>query len=422
MARGIQGVTEFAVMSDKSELLASLKIEREPETDRGGSKWIALTLIALVLIAVIATAGWSLTRGGDAVAIRTAIATSASSRSTAGLSVLDASGYIVARRSATVSAKITGKVTEVMIEEGQRVEAGDIIATLEDTNEGAQLALAQAQLAAARSELAQLEVRLRDARRIDQRNRELAAQGLVSEAVRDSAHADAEALAAQLEAAKESVKVAERSVDVRQRQLDETVVRAPFSGIVTVKAAQVGEIVSPLSAGGGFTRTGIGTIVDMDSLEIEVDVNENFINRVTPDQNAQATLNAYPDWKIPARVIAVIPTADRSKATIKVRVAILEKDARILPEMGVRVAFLGEDAPAEESLKGVFVPRQSVLEDEGQPVVFLVRGNQVERRAVTTGLTRGDRIQIVAGLTPGDRVATGPVSELSDGAAVTIGD
>ncbi|WP_348674788.1 efflux RND transporter periplasmic adaptor subunit [uncultured Abyssibacter sp.] len=409
-------------MSDKSELLASLKIEREPETDRGGSKWIALTLIALVLIAVIATAGWSLTRGGDAVAIRTAIATSASSRSTAGLSVLDASGYIVARRSATVSAKITGKVTEVMIEEGQRVEAGDIIATLEDTNEGAQLALAQAQLAAARSELAQLEVRLRDARRIDQRNRELAAQGLVSEAVRDSAHADAEALAAQLEAAKESVKVAERSVDVRQRQLDETVVRAPFSGIVTVKAAQVGEIVSPLSAGGGFTRTGIGTIVDMDSLEIEVDVNENFINRVTPDQNAQATLNAYPDWKIPARVIAVIPTADRSKATIKVRVAILEKDARILPEMGVRVAFLGEDAPAEESLKGVFVPRQSVLEDEGQPVVFLVRGNQVERRAVTTGLTRGDRIQIVAGLTPGDRVATGPVSELSDGAAVTIGD
>lgn len=422
MARGIQGVTEFAVMSDKSELLASLKIEREPETDRGGSKWIAMTLIALVLIAVIATAGWSLTRGGDAVAIRTAVATSASSRSTAGLSVLDASGYIVARRSATVSAKITGKVTEVMIEEGQRVEAGDIIATLEDTNEGAQLALAQAQLAAARSELAQLEVRLRDARRIDQRNRELAAQGLVSEAVRDSAHADAEALAAQLEAAKESVKVAERSVDVRQRQLDETVVRAPFSGIVTVKAAQVGEIVSPLSAGGGFTRTGIGTIVDMDSLEIEVDVNENFINRVTPDQNAQATLNAYPDWKIPARVIAVIPTADRSKATIKVRVAILEKDARILPEMGVRVAFLGEDAPAEESLKGVFVPRQSVLGDEGQSVVFLVRGNQVERRAVTTGLTRGDRIQIVAGLTPGDRVATGQVSELSDGAAVTIGD
>jgi len=422
MRFGIEGVTEFAVMSDKSELLASLKIEREPETDRGGSKWIAMTLIALVLIAVIATAGWSLTRGGDAVAIRTAVATSASSRSTAGLSVLDASGYIVARRSATVSAKITGKVTEVMIEEGQRVEAGDIIATLEDTNEGAQLALAQAQLAAARSELAQLEVRLRDARRIDQRNRELAAQGLVSEAVRDSAHADAEALAAQLEAAKESVKVAERSVDVRQRQLDETVVRAPFSGIVTVKAAQVGEIVSPLSAGGGFTRTGIGTIVDMDSLEIEVDVNENFINRVTPDQNAQATLNAYPDWKIPARVIAVIPTADRSKATIKVRVAILEKDARILPEMGVRVAFLGEDAPAEESLKGVFVPRQSVLGDEGQSVVFLVRGNQVERRAVTTGLTRGNRIQIVAGLTPGDRVATGPVSELSDGAAVTIGD
>ena len=335
-------------MSDKSELLASLKIEREPPSraDRSGAyRW---TMAGAALIVVVAAAWLLISDRHDAVTIRSATAVPASTGLNTGASVLDASGYVVARRSATVSAKITGKVTEVMIEEGQRVKAGDIIATLEDTNENAQLALAQAQLGVARSELAQLQVRLEDARRIDRRNQELASQGLVSNALRDSARADAEALAAQLAAAGKNVIVAERSVDVRQRQLDETVVRAPFGGIVTVKAAQVGEIVSPLSAGGGFTRTGIGTIVDMDSLEIEVDVNENFINRVSADQRASAKLNAYPDWTIPARVIAIIPTADRSKATIKVRVAILESDPRVLPEMGVRVAFLGDEAPEQD--------------------------------------------------------------------------
>ncbi len=409
-------------MSDKSELLASLKIEREPPSraDRSGAyRW---TMAGAALIVVVAAAWLLISDRHDAVTIRSATAVPASTGLNTGASVLDASGYVVARRSATVSAKITGKVTEVMIEEGQRVKAGDIIATLEDTNENAQLALAQAQLGVARSELAQLQVRLEDARRIDRRNQELASQGLVSNALRDSARADAEALAAQLAAAGKNVIVAERSVDVRQRQLDETVVRAPFGGIVTVKAAQVGEIVSPLSAGGGFTRTGIGTIVDMDSLEIEVDVNENFINRVSADQRASAKLNAYPDWTIPARVIAIIPTADRSKATIKVRVAILESDPRVLPEMGVRVAFLGDEAPEQDSLDGVFIPRTAVTDDAGAAIVYLVRGNAVERRAVTTGLTRGDRVQIVAGLAPGDQVATSPLDELADGVTVQTGE
>ena len=409
-------------MSDKSELLASLKIEREPPSraDRSGAyRW---TMAGAALIVVVAAAWLLISDRHDAVTIRLATAVPASTGLNTRASVLDASGYVVARRSATVSAKITGKVTEVMIEEGQRVKAGDIIASLEDTNEDAQLALAQAQLGVARSELAQLQVRLEDARRIDRRNQELASQGLVSNALRDSARADAEALAAQLAAAGKNVIVAERSVDVRQRQLDETVVRAPFGGIVTVKAAQVGEIVSPLSAGGGFTRTGIGTIVDMDSLEIEVDVNENFINRVSADQRASAKLNAYPDWTIPARVIAIIPTADRSKATIKVRVAILESDPRVLPEMGVRVAFLGDEAPEQDSLDGVFIPRTAVTDDAGAAIVYLVRGNAVERRAVTTGLTRGDRVQIVAGLAPGDQVATSPLDELADGVTVQTGE
>lgn len=409
------------VMNDKSELLASLKIDRgdPPSNDEGSQRWI-WGVLALILIALII--GATLLFGRDkAIEVRSAVALAASSGAAAG-SVLDASGYVVARRQATVSAKITGKVTKVLIEEGQHVRAGEIMAELEDTIERAQLNLSRARLEASRSELRQLQVRLDDAQRTLRRNRELAERKLVSQSLLDTSRAEAEALAAQLATARENVQVAQRQVDVSQRNLDETTVRAPFAGVVTVKAAQLGEIVSPLSAGGGYTRTGIGTIVDMDSLEIEVDVNENFINRVQPGQKATATLNAYPEWKIPARVIAVIPTADRSKATIKVRVEILEMDARILPEMGVRVAFLGEEQPQGEKLEGVLVDAAAIKNDGGAKVVYLIRGDSVERRAVTTGIKRGERVQITAGLSPGDRVALGPLDQLSDGSTIRIGE
>ena len=408
-------------MSDKSELLASLKIDRgEPPSEDGHSPTWLWGVLALLLIALII--GATLVFGRDkAVEVRSAVALAASSGAAAG-SVLDASGYVVARRQATVSAKITGKVTQVLIEEGQHVQAGEIMAELEDTTEGAQLNLSRARLDASRSELRQLQVQLDDAQRTLRRNRELAERKLVSQSLLDSAQANAEALAAQLATARENVRVAQRQVDVSQRNLDETTVRAPFAGVVTVKAAQVGEIVSPLSAGGGYTRTGIGTIVDMDSLEIEVDVNENFINRVQPGQKTTATLNAYPEWKIPARVIAVIPTADRSKATIKVRVEILEKDARILPEMGVRVAFLGEEPAQGDKLEGVLIDAAAIKNDGGAEIVYLIRGDTVERRAVTTGIKRGERVQVTAGLSPGDRVALGPLEQLSDGSTIRIGE
>lgn len=408
-------------MSDKSELLASLKIDRgEPPSDDGHSRTWLWGVLALLLIALVI--GATLVFGRDkAIEVRSAVALAASSGAAAG-SVLDASGYVVARRQATVSAKITGKVTKVLIEEGQHVQAGEIMAELEDTTEGAQLNLSRARLDASRSELRQLQVQLDDAQRTLRRNRELAERKLVSQSLLDSAQANAEALEAQLATARENVRVAQRQVDVSQRNLDETTVRAPFAGVVTVKAAQVGEIVSPLSAGGGYTRTGIGTIVDMDSLEIEVDVNENFINRVQPGQKTTATLNAYPEWKIPARVIAVIPTADRSKATIKVRVEILEKDARILPEMGVRVAFLGEEPAQGEKLEGVLIDAAAIKNDGGAEIVYLIRGDTVERRAVTTGIKRGERVQVTAGLAPGDRVALGPLEQLSDGSTIRIGE
>ena len=314
--------------------------------------------------------------------VQTAVARAASQGAGAG-SVLDASGYVTARRQATVSAKITGKVTEVLIEEGQRVREGAVLARLDDTEAQAQLGLARAQLVAARSQLAEVRAQLVQAEQDYARQKELYDRKLIAPQALDAALAQRDMLRARLAATEEQVKVAQQSQSVAQVQLDNTVIRAPFSGVVIAKSAQPGEMISPISAGGGFTRTGIGTIVDMDSLEIQVDVNESYINRVTPGQPVEATLNAYPDWKIPGEVIAIIPTADRSKATVKVRIAIKAKDERIVPDMGVRVGFLDSKpaAGAAPPAPGVLVPAEAVRAEGEAAVVFVYNASgKVERR------------------------------------------
>jgi RND family efflux transporter MFP subunit len=333
-------------------------------------------------------------------------------------SILDASGYVVARRQATVASKITGKMVELDIEEGDHVKEGQVIARLDDTNLRAALNAARAQLDYARSGLAETEVNLNNARRDYERQKSLLGGHFVSQSAVDNSQTSMDALAAQLATQHSNVEVAQRNIDLAQRNLDDTVVRAPFSGVVTVKAAQPGEIVSPISAGGGFTRTGIGTIVDMDSLEIQVDVNENFINRVQPDQKVTARLNAYPDWRIPGHVIAVIPTADRSKGTVTVRIAVDEKDPRVLPEMGVRVAFLGETpdtAGAAAAGELATLPSDAVQSSGSGGVIFVVHDSTVERRAVKLGASTGDRVVVIAGVSPGERVAVGDFSRLKDG-------
>ena len=261
-------------------------------------------------------------------------------------SVLDATGYVVARRMATVSSKVTGKVLEVMIEEGQKVAAGDVMARLDPVDANAQRALAASQVAAARSEIGSVRAQLNEAEANAVRMDRLVQAKLVSTSQHDQAIAERDALRAQLATAEQNAQVAQSRLRIADQDVDNTVVRAPFAGVVIAKAAQPGEIVSPLSAGGGFTRTGIGTIVDMDSLEVEVEVGEAFIGRVQPKMPVEATLNAYPDWKIPAEVIAIIPAADRGKATVKVRIALKVKDPRIVPDMGVRVSFLESARPA----------------------------------------------------------------------------
>ncbi|WP_421793839.1 efflux RND transporter periplasmic adaptor subunit [Hydrocarboniphaga effusa] len=409
-------------MNDKSALLNQLKIDREPENDRGDGggwgKWIALALLLLVLLG---TAIWWFSKPSG-LRVQAAVAQNAGASSSGPASLLDASGYVVARRSATVSAKITGKVTEVLIEEGQSVREGEIVGRLDDTNIRAQFNQAQAQLGLAKASHSQLKVQLANAGRDLARKQQLRAQNYVSQAEIDNAQTTLDDLKAQLETAARNIDVAREGLDVAQKNLDDTVVRAPFSGVVTVKAAQTGEIVSPLSAGGGFTRTGIGTIVDMDSLEIEVDVNESFINRVHPDQPASAKLNAYPDWEIPSKVIAIIPTADRAKATVKVRVGFLQRDARILPDMSVRVSFLSE-APkpgAEQQKPGVQVPARAVQAQGAQGVVFVIRDDKLERRAVKLGARSGDQQIVLSGLAAGDRVAIGDPAQLKDGVKVVV--
>jgi len=357
--------------------------------------------------------------------VRTAVARAATQAPGTG-SVLDASGYVTARRQATVSAKITGKVVTVLIEEGMRVREGAVLARLDDTEARAQLALARAQLVAARSQQAEIRSQLAQAERDHTRQQELFERQLVSAQSLDAALAQRDMSRARLASSAEQIRVAQESVAVAEVQLDNTVVRAPFTGVVVAKAAQPGEMISPISAGGGFTRTGIGTIVDMDSLEVQVDVNEAYINRVTPGQPVEATLNAYPDWHIPGLVIAIIPTADRSKATVKVRIAITSKDTRIVPDMGVRVAFLSSKTggavtpPAVASI--VVVPTEALRAEGDRGVVFVVADGKVARRTVTLGSTAGGQRQVLSGLRDGERVVLSPPPSLDDGDAVKFAE
>jgi len=399
-----------------SDLLKELRIDREATPRRARAWRIAVAAVALIALAV---GGWLL-RARLAPPIVRTVAVRASGPAGGAGSVLDANGYVTARRQATVSAKITGKVTEVLIEEGQRVKEGAVLARLDDTEARAQLVLARAQLAQARSQEGEIRAMLAQAERDYTRQQELYGRQLVAAQALDSALAQRDMLRARLASHVEHVRVASESVAVAEVQLDNTVIRAPFSGVVVAKSAQPGEMISPISAGGGFTRTGIGTIVDMDSLEIQVDVNESFINRVTAEQPVEATLNAYPDWKIPGSVIAIIPTADRSKATVKVRIAIRSRDPRIVPDMGVRVAFLttapaaGGPAPAPTLL----VPADAIRGEGSAAAVFVYTGERVERRAVTLGQTIGGDREVRDGLRPGERVVVAPPPGLKDGDAV----
>lgn len=409
-------------MADQSNRISQLKIDRSAPVASGRS-WLWPGLIAAVV--VVALLSWAFLRpGAGAVRVETDVARNPPSAAVAD-SVLDASGYVVARRQTTVSSKVTGKVVEVFVEEGMRVEQDQVVAVLDDTTQQVQLSLAKARAEASRAALQEIEARLRNARLERDRLRDLAKRGLTSTASVDAVDATYDELAARLETGRENVKVAERSIAVAEDDLSNMTIRAPFAGMVVSKNAQPGEMISPVSAGGGFTRTGICTVIDTDSLEIEVDVNEAYIQRVQPGQRVSATLDAYAEWRIPAEVIAIIPTADRQKATVRVRIAFLERDDRVLRDMGVKVAFLDVDAPAtpvteSQDVRGVLIAGEALRSDSAGDFVWRLIDGRVERQPVqVSGQRDRTRVLVTSGLAPGETIVRSSTSPLVAGQSIT---
>jgi RND family efflux transporter MFP subunit len=419
---------EIAMDGERRATLADLTIDRGRRPRSGAARWVAAGAAAVVVLA--AAALWWLARSAAAevttATVRRAAAVTGAPGA-AGTAVLDASGYVVARRRSTISSKVTGRIDEVLIEEGMRVEAGQPLARLDASQARAQLALAEAQAAAAERGLEETRVRLAEARLDLGRQERLVAEGISTPAIVDAARAEADSLAARLAVGAEELAVARRVVAVRRQDLDDTVLRAPFAGIVVSKDAQPGEMISPVSGGGGFTRTGLCTLVDMGSLEIEVDVSESFIDRVRPGQPVVAVLDAYPDWQVPAQVITTVPTADRQKATVKVRIGFVEIDERVLPEMGVKVRLLEPTAAAGDGSAAaaaappaLLVPKAALRDGEGGSYLLVVVDERVSRRPVRAGRERGDAVEIESGVAAGERVVVAGPAELADGDRVEV--
>jgi len=381
-------------MNEKKDLLNDLKIDRSEDNEPGSSfiKRLGFVLVSIIILFLVLTQLGFLSQD-EIIEVNAYKAKSANQSNNSTSSVLDASGYVTARMQATVSSKITGKVLEVYIEEGMFVEKDQILAQLDDSTVQAELKFAETQL--------------QEARRVFNRTLELRKDNLASQASLDAAESQLDGLKARL--------------DISKQIVSDMKIRAPFSGVVINKAAQPGEMISPVSAGGGFTRTGIGTIVDMDSLEVEVDVNESYINRVQPGQPAITNLNAYPEWDINSEVIAIIPTADRNKATVKVRIGLLEKDQRVLPDMGAKVSFLKEQSNTKSVvLEGVIVPSTSVMKEGASSFVFLIKNGVIVKTKVQVESTSANYARIINGIKNGDSVVINSNNELQDGQEVVI--
>ncbi|MBN1960909.1 MAG: efflux RND transporter periplasmic adaptor subunit [Deltaproteobacteria bacterium] len=402
---------------DNTISLSSLRIA---ETERAASSNKKSRLILFSVIALAIIVGVIFWLASDRV-IDVQVTTAKNVVAGQETTLLNAAGYVTPRRRATIAAEITARVVEMLADEGMAVKAGDILARLDDGDARKQLQAAKAQLEAAKANLPILNVNLSNAERELKRQQELSDAGVASTQALDAARTARDGLQAQLAAAKQQVNVAQANVALTQQQVDSSIVKAPFAGIIVSKDAQIGEMVSPISSGTGYTRTGIATIVDMQSLEVEVDVGEAYIAKVIVGQPVKITLDAYPDWKIPGKVRTVIPTADRQKATVKVRIAFEQLDPRILPDMGVKVAFLSETSKKEaQPTARALLPDTAIHNQDSKTVVFVVNNGRLERRAVQVGNNNAGEVEILAGVSPGDTVVVSSVSQLRDNQAVAI--
>jgi RND family efflux transporter MFP subunit len=400
------------------DLLQQLRIDRaQRDDDESRPRWpwiVGVAVLVLVVAGLVATFALR----GQAATVETSTAVTAASSSDA--AVLQATGYVVARRQATISAQIIGTLTEVSVDEGAHVKQGQVLARLDPTAYQAQLDSTRAQYAAAQASVTKARAVLKQDRANAARMNDVVDRGYVSKQAAEQANTQVATDAAALDVAITQAKAARDQMRAAEVNLDFTVIRAPFAGVVTAKGAEVGEIVSPYTAGGGGIAGGLATIVDMNSLEVDVDVNESYISRVKPGMPVEAILDAYPDWKIPAHVIAIIPSADRSKATVKVRIALDKKDPRILPEMGVRVSFLEKSGENHQPLPGVLVPKSAVVKRDGKDVVFVVKDGHAQQMSITAGADFSDMKQVTQGLDAGAEVVTTPPADLKDGEKVQV--
>jgi RND family efflux transporter MFP subunit len=399
--------------------LSSLRIDDRSRPARKTGKRMGLFAAAVGAVFLLGSLLLAFRSQKPVVEIATARPVSAAKAE----ALLNASGYITPRRRATVAAKVTGRVEQIYAEEGLRVKSGQVLATLDCSQPNAALTSAKSDRDATAAALADLQVQSANADREAVRAQGLHTAGVISPQALDTAKTTAESLHSKIALTKEQLRAADSRIGVAKEDTDNCIVRAPFDGIVVSKDAQRGEVVSPISAGGGFTRTGIATLVDMNSLEIEVDVNESYIARVRQGQRVNATLDAYPDRELPAKVRTVIPTADRQKATVKVRIAFDKLDDTILPDMGVKVAFLSAAPPPGKNAGSearAIIPKSAVRNDGGKQIVYLVRDQKLERRAVSLGAERGSDIEILAGLVPGDKLVVKGADTLHEGQAVEV--
>jgi RND family efflux transporter MFP subunit len=398
----------------KARDLSGLRIHDSARGERN-FRWLRWVFVAIGALLLVSGAVYEIRHRAPVVEVTTVHASSAQERA----ALLNASGYVTPRRRATVAAKITARVEQVLTDEGMHVKAGQVLATLDSSDAQRRLLSAKADRDATSAQLADLRVNLTNAERELKRARTLRDQGVASQQTFDLNQTAADSLRARIASTEEQVRAADARIQIAQQDIDNCIVRAPFDGIIVSKDAQRGEMVSPISAGGGFTRTGIATLVDMNSLEIEVDVNESYIARVKDGQPVTAVLDAYPDWQIPAKVRTIIPSADRQKATVKVRITFDKLDPRILPDMGVKVSFL-DDAPAQKQAALIVVPTDALRDENGKKIVFLYKDGKVERRAVKAGQPRGSGTEILAGLSEGDQVIVKAPEQLRDGDSVDV--
>ena len=395
--------------------LSKLKISRDQKTfsgkKTGRRKWVIFAVIV-----VVAVAAWFALRGGGTQQVESGIV--ASAYPSQSITALNATGRVSAQRKAAVSTKATGRLEFLGVLEGSVVKAGDILARIENRDVSATLDQAQAALRAARANVEQGMAELRDAQSNLKRSEDLANKNFISSASLDTAKARFDKARAAVASLNGAIGVAEANVRATSVAVEQTLIRAPFDGVVLTKNANVGDIITPFSSAAD-SKGAVVNMADMSTLEVEADVSETSLSKITVAQPVEIQLDAFPDLRLLGKVSRIVPTVDRSKATVLVKVEFVEKDKRVLPDMSAKVSFLLRELKSDERKSVIAVQPNAVVKRDGKDVLFLIENNAAKLIVITVGNKIGDLVQ-VAGVKPGDKVVLTPSEKVKDGTVVAI--